>query len=52
MNIPATLDTSAWYFGNMLLLIAITVALAGWGFYTSLGGRIWTSESFIERTAQ
>jgi hypothetical protein len=52
VSLPATLDTSAWFFGNMLLLIAITVGLTGWGFYTSLGGRIWTSESFIERTAR
>jgi hypothetical protein len=38
MNAPATMDSSAWYFGNMLLLIAITVGLASWGFYTSVGG--------------
>jgi serine/threonine-protein kinase len=43
VSLPATLDTSAWYFGNMLLLAAIAVALAGWGFYTSLGGRLWSS---------
>jgi hypothetical protein len=40
-DVPATLDGSAWYFGNMLLLIAIVVALALWGFYTSVGGRMW-----------
>jgi len=44
MNIPATLDTSAWYFGNMLLLMGIVVGLAMWGFYMSVGGRLWTSE--------
>jgi len=38
MNAPATMDSSAWYFGNMLLLIAITVGLSSWGFYTSVGG--------------
>jgi hypothetical protein len=36
MNVPATLDTSAWYFGNMMLLIVITVALTTWGFFESL----------------
>jgi hypothetical protein len=51
-NAPATLDSSAWYFGNMLLLIGIAVGVAAWGFSTSLSGRIWTSESFIERTAR
>jgi len=30
INLPATLDTSTWYFGNMLLLVAIAVALASW----------------------
>jgi hypothetical protein len=44
MEIPATLDTSAWYFGNMLLLLAIVVGLATWAFYTSLGGRLWVAE--------
>jgi hypothetical protein len=36
LKLPATLDTSAWYFGNMLLLVFIAVALAGWGLYTSV----------------
>ena len=45
MNITATLDGSAWYFGNMLVLLGIVVALAVWGFYTSLGGRLWATET-------
>jgi hypothetical protein len=36
MNVPATLDTSAWYFGNMLLLVIIPVALASWAHHRSL----------------
>ena len=44
MNIPATLDTSAWYFGNMLVLVGLVVGLTLWGFYTSVGGRLWTGE--------
>ena len=36
MDVPATLDSSAWFFGNMLLLMAIAVGLAGWALYTSV----------------
>jgi serine/threonine-protein kinase len=41
-DIPVTVDTSAWFFGNMVLLIAIAAALAVWGFYTSMprAGRV------------
>ena len=34
LKLPATLDSSAWYFGNMLTIVAIAVALASWGLYT------------------
>ncbi len=44
MDLTATIDPSAWYFGNMLLLIGIVVGLAAWGFYTSLGGRLWATD--------
>jgi serine/threonine-protein kinase len=33
---PATLDASAWYFGNMLLLLAIAVGLTSWAMYTAM----------------
>jgi serine/threonine-protein kinase len=36
LKIPATLDSSAWYFGNMLTIVAIAVALASWGVYTAV----------------
>ena len=36
MDVPATLDSSAWFFGNMLLLMAIAVGLAGWALSTSV----------------
>jgi hypothetical protein len=36
LKLPATLDSSAWYFGNMLTIVAIAVALASWGVYTSV----------------
>ena len=45
MSAPATLDGSAWYFGNMLLLLAIVVALASWGLYTSISGRLLKIEA-------
>jgi serine/threonine-protein kinase len=45
MSAPATLDGSAWYVGNMLLLVAIAVALASWGLYTSVSGRLWKMEA-------
>ena len=35
-KLPATLDSSAWYFGNMLTIVAIAVALASWGLYTAV----------------
>jgi hypothetical protein len=31
INVPVTLDTSAWYFGNMLLMLGVVVGLAAWG---------------------
>ena len=40
-DIPVTLDTSVWYFGHTLLLIAAAVGLATWALYTSLAGRPW-----------
>jgi hypothetical protein len=42
-DLPPTFDTSAWFFGNMLFLIAILVGLTVWGFYTSVGGRLWNT---------
>jgi Protein kinase domain len=36
LKLPATLDSSAWYFGNMLTILAVAVALASWGFYSVL----------------
>jgi serine/threonine-protein kinase len=36
-----TLDSSAWYFGSTLFILAMVVALAGWAFYTATGRRPW-----------
>jgi serine/threonine protein kinase len=44
-NVPFTFDTSAWYFTDSVLAILSIVALAGWGFYHSLGGEpVWRPE--------
>jgi len=45
-NVPLTADFSAWYMGTSLLALFSVIALAGWGFYHSLGGQpIWKVEA-------
>ena len=39
LSAPLSRDLSAWYAGNMLLFVAVNVALATWAFYTSVAGR-------------
>lgn len=39
LNIPVTLNPSAWYFTTGALALASIAALAIWGFYTSLAGK-------------
>jgi serine/threonine protein kinase len=44
-NVPFTADFSAWYMGSTVLALFSVVALAGWGFYHSLGGEpVWKVE--------
>ena len=44
-NVPFTADFSAWYATTTLLALLSVVALAGWGFYHSLGGEpLWKVE--------
>jgi serine/threonine protein kinase len=44
-NVPFTADFSAWYMGTFALTTLSVVALAGWGFYQSLGGEpLWRPE--------
>jgi hypothetical protein len=45
LDIPATLDTSAWYFGHVMMIGAIVFLLAVCGLYTSVGGRLWHVDS-------
>jgi Protein kinase domain len=48
---PPTLDTSAWYFGYMLLILAMAAGIATWGFYVSVGGRLWKLDPLAEARA-
>jgi len=44
-NVPFSADFSAWYMTTSILALLSVVALAGWGFYQSLGGEIlWRVE--------
>jgi hypothetical protein len=46
LNIPVTLNPSAWYFTSATLALATIAALAIWGFYTALAGQVpWNAES-------
>jgi serine/threonine-protein kinase len=44
LNIPVTDNASAWWFGYMLLMLVLPIALAVWGLYRSVGGRLWKAE--------
>jgi hypothetical protein len=47
LNVPLTMDFSAWYVGNSLFPLLSVVALAGWGFYSALAGRkLWNADLF------
>ena len=44
-NVPFTSDFSAWYMSTSILALLSVVALAGWGFYHSLGGvPLWSAD--------
>ena len=47
LNVPITLDFSNWYATRSLSVLLSFVAIAAWGFYTSLGGqRLWKEDLF------
>ncbi len=47
LNVPFTLDFSEWYATNAVWVVLSIIALAGWGFYTSLAGqRLFKEERF------
>jgi Protein kinase domain len=44
-NVPISADLSVWYMPTSILAMLSVVALAGWGFYHSLGGApVWKVE--------
>ncbi len=46
LNIPVTLNPSAWYFTDATLALVTIAALAIWGFYIALAGQApWKAES-------
>ncbi|HEY6290647.1 MAG TPA: protein kinase [Terriglobia bacterium] len=47
LNVPFTLDFSAWYAPASFAVLVSFVAIAAWGFYTSLGGqKLWKDDLF------
>jgi serine/threonine protein kinase len=47
LNVPITLDFSNWYAARSLCVVLSFVAIAAWGFYTSLAGqRLWKDDLF------
>ena len=47
LNVPVTASLSSWYAGSMAFVYLSVLALAVWGFSTSLGGqRLWKGELF------
>jgi hypothetical protein len=47
LNVPITLDFSNWYAARSLCVVIGFVAIAAWGFYTSLAGqRLWKEDIF------
>jgi hypothetical protein len=47
LNIPYTLDFSNWYAPAVFAVVLSFVGIAGWAFYTSLGGqRLWKEDLF------
>ena len=47
-RLPLTTDLSAWYSGSSIAVVAILLALAGWAFHTSLGGKKLFSGNLLE----
>ncbi len=46
-RMPATFNSSAWYFGNSIFMLLSVVALATWAFHTSMAGqRLWKRDLF------
>ena len=42
--VPATTSLSAWYLGEMTLVLVIPLALASWAFVTAISQRVRTAK--------
>ena len=52
VRFPLTLDFSAWYAGQSILVLLVVAGLAVYGFYVSLAGRpIFADDVLQEETA-
>ena len=49
---PVLIEPSAWYGGYSLLFLLVLIALAVYGFYISLAGRLVFSDQFLEVEAR
>lgn len=45
---PYTVDFSNWYAANAFAVVLSYVAIAAWGFYTSLGGQSLLKEDLFQ----
>jgi len=46
-DLPITLNTSAPYFGEMVLVIGVVLAMCVWAFHTATAGsKLWSSDAF------
>jgi protein kinase-like protein len=48
LNVPYALDFSAWYATDAFAVLLSFVAIAAWGFYTSLGGKSLLKEDLFQ----
>ncbi|HKS97605.1 MAG TPA: hypothetical protein VJV74_15930, partial [Terriglobia bacterium] len=48
LNVPYTLDFSAWYATDAFAILLSFVVLAGWGFYTALAGQRLFKEDLFQ----
>jgi hypothetical protein len=47
LTVPVPASLSSWYAGAAVFVYGLVAVLAGWGFYTSLGGqKLWRGDAF------
>ena len=47
LTVPVPASLSSWYSNAAVFVFGLVAALAGWGFYTSLGDeKLWKSDAF------